>query len=238
MSQGMLVRFDEPLDPSIATNPSSYSIERWNYQRTANYGSPHFKLDGSKGQETLTVASAHLSRDGRSVFVGIAEMRPVMQMRLGWSLAMRDGTPFASSAYFSPRALPSFDPVAEGFEPFVLQLEHRPAVVRATTPPTPPSAAEGRRVAELMGCVACHSDDGSTIGKVGPTWQGLFGQRRSIVGGGEVVADEAYLRESIQDPPAKIPRGFEKGDIGMPSYEGVLTPAQIDALVLYLKSLR
>ena len=53
-----------------------------------------------------------------------------------------------------------------------------------------------------------------------------------------MVADEAYLRESIQDPPAKVVLGFEKGDIGMPSYEGVLTPAQIDALIAYLKSLQ
>jgi len=33
-------------------------------------------------------------------------------------------------------------------------------------PATPATAEAGQRVAELMGCVACHSGDGSTIGKV------------------------------------------------------------------------
>jgi hypothetical protein len=42
------------------------------------------------------------------------------------------------------------------------------------------------------------------------------------------------------DPRAGEPggRGFEKSDTGMPSYEGVISDAQIEALVLYIKSLR
>ena len=75
-------------------------------------------------------------------------------------------------------------------------------------------------------------------GKVGPSWKGLFGSKRDIARVGKVTADEAYLRESIKEPTAKILKGFENGDVGMPSYEGVLTDSQIDALVLYLKTLK
>ncbi len=56
--------------------------------------------------------------------------------------------------------------------------------------------------------------------------------------GTTAVADEAYLRESIKEPAARVVRGFDRSDIGMPSYEGVLTDPQIEALVLYLKTVR
>ena len=100
------------------------------------------------------------------------------------------------------------------------------------------SAEEGKRVAELMGCVACHSSDGTVLGKVGPTWKGLFGSQVVFGDGSKRLADEAYLRESIKAPAAKVVRGFEKSEAGMPSYEGVMSDAQIEALILYLKTLR
>jgi cytochrome c2 len=235
MQNGILLRFDSALDASQATNVASYSLERWNYRRSVNYGSPHFKLDGSKGQETLFASAAYLSRDARAVFVAVPDLRLVNQMRLGWSLPSADGRKFAMSAYFTPHMLVPFEPIAEGFGFIQPDLTVR----RAPSPPksAPPTVAEGRQVAELMGCVACHSQDGTTLGKVGPTWKGLFGSKRDIARLGKVVADEDYLRESIKEPTAKILKGFENGDVGMPSYEGVLTDSQVEALILYLKTL-
>jgi mono/diheme cytochrome c family protein len=40
------------------------------------------------------------------------------------------------------------------------------------------------------------------------------------------------------EPTAKIVRGYEKSDTGMPSYAGVLTEEQIQALIMYLKTLK
>jgi len=234
MDKGLLVRFDVPLDGASVT-PGNFSVERWNYVRTANYGSPHFKLDGSKGQDAMAASSAYLSKDGRSAFIGLPEMRTVMQMRLGWSLKTAAGATFEQSAYFTPKALTPFDSKKEGFGELVVDLTPRTAIAAANTPVT---IDEGRRVSELMGCVACHSNDGSLVGKVGPSWKGLFASQRSIVGGAKVVADEAYLRESIKEPAAKVVSGFEKNDTGMPSYEGVMTESQIEALILYIKSLK
>jgi mono/diheme cytochrome c family protein len=97
---------------------------------------------------------------------------------------------------------------------------------------------EGQRLAGLMGCTACHSVDGVTGGKVGPTWKGLFGSQREFKGGEPAIADEDYLRESMLDPTAKIVLGFEKNDTGMPSYAGVLTGEQIEAIILYIKALK
>ena len=74
-------------------------------------------------------------------------------------------------------------------------------------------------------------------GKVGPSWKGLAGQERKLSDGSLVLADEAYLRESILRPGAKIPQGFEQLDTGMPIYEGVLDDSQVKALVLFIQSL-
>lgn len=235
MDKGVLIRFDVPLEPQQATNLANYSLERWNYQRTANYGSPHFKLDGTKGTEQLAPSSVYLAKDGKSVFLGVPDMKRVMQMRVGWNIALKDGKKIASNAYFTPYEFPAFNPTVEGFDPITVDLTPRAMTIAENTPVT---VEEGARLAELLGCVACHSNDGTTVGKVGPSWKGLYGGQVDIFGKGKVTADEAYLRESIKDPTAKIVKGFEKSDAGMPSYEGVISDAQIEALILYLKTLK
>ena len=80
---------------------------------------------------------------------------------------------------------------------------------------------------------------GGAFVQVGPVWKGLYGKTRSFGPDiGDVTADEAYLRESILEPTAKIVPGFAKSDAGMPSYAGVLTDPQINALILFIKSLK
>jgi mono/diheme cytochrome c family protein len=103
---------------------------------------------------------------------------------------------------------------------------------------TPVTVEEGQRLAGLVGCTACHSVDGISGAKVGPTWKGLFGSQVEFKGGEPAVADEDYLRESILEPTAKIVLGYEKNDTGMPSYAGVLTEEQIRALIMYIKTLK
>ena len=88
-----------------------------------------------------------------------------------------------------------------------------------------------------MGCVVCHSVDGSTLGKVGPSWKGVFGSERRFADGTKAKADEAYFRESIREPALRVVAGFDKSDTGMPSYEGVINDSQIEALVLHITSL-
>jgi glucose/arabinose dehydrogenase/mono/diheme cytochrome c family protein len=235
MDKGVLLRFDVPLDAAAAANPANYSAERWNYQRTAGYGSPHFKTDGTRGQDTLTPSSAYVSRDKKTVFIGLPGMQTVMQMRVGWSLKTAAGAAFDHTAYLTPYELTRFNPVAEGFAPVTVDLTPRAAKAAATTPVT---AEEGRRLAALMGCVACHSVDGTVTGKTGPSWKGLYGAERVFTDKTKGTADAAYLRQSILEPAARVATGFNQADAGMPSYAGVLTDAQIDALVLYIQSLK
>ena len=237
MDKGLLLRFNAKLDAKLATDPASYSAERWNYQRTAKYGSPHLKLDGSTGQEWMTASSAYLSQDGMSVFIGLPDMQAgVHQMRIGWGLESADGLEAANTAYFSPWELIKFDPAKEGFGDITVDLTPRQAEMVTTVKPT---LEEGAKLYQMIGCMACHSIDGSTVGKVGPSWKGIYGTERILGKGGKsAIADEAYLRESITDPNAKVVKGFEKFDTGMPIYAGILNESQIESLVLYIKSLK
>lgn len=235
--KGVLLRFNLPLDKAAATNPDNYNIERWNYKRTFNYGSPHLKADGTPGQEWMVPSSAYLSKDGTSVFVGLPDMKTTyMQMRVGYGLKGAEGLPAQNNAYFTPYELMKFEPEKAGFDRIDVDLTPRKMVAATQAKPT---LEEGRRLYEMMGCIACHSTDGTLYGKVGPSWKGLFGTERILAkGGGRCIADDAYLKESIQNPPAKVVKGFEKLDAGMPVYAGVLNDSQIDSLILFIKSLK
>ena len=90
----------------------------------------------------------------------------------------------------------------------------------------------GEALVAANGCAACHSVNGAQ--GIGPTWRGLFGQEEVLTDGTTVIADEAYIAESIHDPQAKIVEGFETQL--MPSYG--FTDEQIADIVAYIKTLR
>ncbi len=79
------------------------------------------------------------------------------------------------------------------------------------------------------GCVACHSDNGSS--GVGPTFKGLFGRKETLADGSSVEVDDAYLRESIRNPNAKLVKGFQPVMPPLP-----LTEAEVDLIVNYIKA--
>ncbi len=235
MAQGVLLRFDVPLDQTKAVDPDSYSLATWHYTRTYQYGSPQLKADGTPGIDRLPTSSAYLSKDGKSVFIGVPGMTPVMQLGIGWSLATRAGQTFQDTAYTTPYELPRFNPSAEGFGDVRVNLSARHAAVKADAPA---SAVEGKRLYQAYGCIACHAVDNTSLTKLGPTWKGLYGSQRAFAGGVvRTVADDVYIRQSILDPAAQIVEGYERGEVSMPSYAGVLTDSQIESIVLFIKSL-
>ena len=83
---------------------------------------------------------------------------------------------------------------------------------------------------QRAGCAACHGSNGE--GGVGPRLIGLLDSEIELQDGSVIVADEAYIRESIVDPSAKIHAGFE---IAMPNNN--LTDDEVDKLVAYIKAL-
>ena len=90
-------------------------------------------------------------------------------------------------------------------------------------------AETGAKVAAQNACNACHSVDGTR--GIGPTWKDLYGSTRTFADGTTAIADEAYIRESIINPSAKIVQSFAPTMPAMP-----LSKEQIDALVAYAKA--
>lgn len=239
MDKGVLLRFDVALDAKKAVDHRSYSLASWSYKRAHTYGSAQYKADGSTGIDWLTPSSAYVSKDERSVFIGVPGMKPVMQMRIGWSLASDDDARMEDNAYTTPYELPKFDPQAEGFGNIAIDLTPRAAAAQTSGPVT---IEEGRRLSQVLGCVACHSVKDQDYFHVGPKWKNLFGSERSYVTTdkkkGTTTANESYVRESILQPTAKTVSGFERGEYAMPSYAGVVTDSQIESLILYIKTLK
>jgi cytochrome c oxidase subunit 2 len=97
--------------------------------------------------------------------------------------------------------------------------------------PAGPLSVTGEKIFAELGCSTCHRTD--TQGR-GPNLQGVFGKPVLLEDGRTVVADENYVRESILDPGAKIVNGFKPV---MPTFQGLVSEEQLNALVAYVKSL-
>ena len=93
-------------------------------------------------------------------------------------------------------------------------------------------AEQGKALARKLGCLGCHSTDGSR--KAGPTFQGLYGKEERLTDGTTVRVDEDYLKESILDHGAKVVAGYQPVRI---SYEGRIDEAELEALLAFLRSL-
>jgi len=114
------------------------------------------------------------------------------------------------------------------------QDDERPAVVGQYDPRVPVRLAQqGIDVAARMGCLRCHTLDGTP--HLGPTWLGLYGARVPLGGGSFALVDPAYITESMMDPLAKMHEGFQPI---MPSYRGLIQPAETAAIIELMKSLR
>ena len=234
-AQGILLRFDRELDEASTRSISHYTVERWNYKRTGEYGSGHFKLDGEPGQEQLDVTGIFLSEDRRALLLQIRDLKAVMQMGVTYNLLTAEGEPMRHAVYFSVTHLPQLDLEQEG-----ISVDQAMAISESMISPgveaaaKTPSLDRGMQLYQQIGCIACHSSDGSTDGRSGPTFKGLWGSERSFVDGTSSIADEAYLKESIWEPGARVVEGLE---VEMPSYLGILDQADVESIILYIQSL-
>lgn len=91
----------------------------------------------------------------------------------------------------------------------------------------------GAKLYQSKACITCHSVDGSA--GTGPTFLGLYGEQQKLEGGSSVLVDENYVRESILNPMAKVVLGYQPV---MPTFQGLLSDKEVDALIAYIKSLQ
>ena len=94
-------------------------------------------------------------------------------------------------------------------------------------------AVAGQQLFQSLGCVSCHGANGE--GGRGPALAGLFGRKVFLTNNQTLIADEAYIRESIENPQAKVVSGFNPI---MPTFQGQVTPEQLIQIISFIKSLQ
>ncbi len=92
-------------------------------------------------------------------------------------------------------------------------------------------AARGQRAFQDLACHTCHMADASGRG---PTLERLFGSEVKLADGSTVIADEAYLRESILNPQVKLVAGYQPL---MPTFQGLVNEEALMGLIEHIKSL-
>ena len=92
-------------------------------------------------------------------------------------------------------------------------------------------AQNGERLFASLSCNACHN---SRPDARGPSLASVYGSKLALSSGGSVIADDAYLRESILNPSQHITQGYAPI---MPTYQGQVSEEGVIALVEYIKNL-
>jgi cytochrome c oxidase subunit II len=93
-------------------------------------------------------------------------------------------------------------------------------------------ASAGEKLFADLACNTCHRPDSQGRG---PVLDGLFGKTVTMQNGENVLFDEAYIRESILNPTAKVTAGFQPI---MPTFQGLVSEEQLLQLIEYVKSLK
>src|SRR5467141_2955016 len=90
----------------------------------------------------------------------------------------------------------------------------------------------GEKLFAEKACTTCHLSNGT--GRA-PSLNGVYGAQVLLADCSTVTADDAYIRESILQPQAKIVAAYQPL---MPSFQGQLTEEQLIDLTEYIKSLQ
>jgi cytochrome c2 len=227
----VLISFASPLDPASVGQESIFA-STWNYRRSTDYGSGRFNSTGAPGSDPAPIGQVLLSSDRKTVFIHLPGLAPVMQLEINHFFRFQDGEKAEGKVYFTIPQPRRTDLASAGFAG--VDLSKSVAITRVSKA-EPPTIKRGQELSLSMGCIACHSTDGSLAGKTGPTWKGLFGKDRTFTDGSIESANEFYIRTAILEPEKKIVAGYLPG---MASYKGILTEDQIDSIIMYIRTLR
>jgi cytochrome c oxidase subunit 2 len=100
-------------------------------------------------------------------------------------------------------------------------------------------AFKGWQQFQRLQCQGCHvpnAGGGTNEHPRAPTLEGLYGKTVPLEGGASVIADEAYIRESIVKPWEKVVEGWKTR---MPNnYESQVTEEELTQLVAYIRFLK
>jgi glucose/arabinose dehydrogenase len=84
---GMTLRFSGSLDARTASDPKNYAVKTWSLKRSAKYGSEHYDERSAK------LTTAKLLDDGKTVVLGIADIKPTWCMEIVYTVKGSGGEP-------------------------------------------------------------------------------------------------------------------------------------------------
>jgi cytochrome c oxidase subunit II len=92
-------------------------------------------------------------------------------------------------------------------------------------------ASAGGKLFTSLACNTCHMEENRGRG---PTLVGVYGSQVKLDNGTAIVADDAYIRESILTPTMKVVAGYQPV---MPTFQGQVGEEQILQLIAYIRSI-
>jgi len=101
----------------------------------------------------------------------------------------------------------------------------------AAAPRAPAATDPGYRLLEAKECLSCHSIKADA--DLAPSFKGIYGKTQTLQDGSVITIDDAYLRESIVHPSAKLVHGYD--DV-MPVPNA--TDEEVEQMIRYLKTLK
>lgn len=213
------------LDGSIIVGPSFLGL----------YGRKVKVLTDGKSREVIA-DDAYIRNSVRTPAKDVAEGFPEGIMP-NLSDQINEEQMEAIIAFIKKQRAPEGSAAAEPAPTSEAKTQAQSAAKPAPETETKAGPPDGAALFNSKGCTACHSLDGSK--RIGPSLKGIYQSTQKVVTDGkarEVVADETYLRRSIETPNADVVEGFQPGL--MPQFGKMLKPDEVEALVTYLKGVK
>jgi glucose/arabinose dehydrogenase len=105
---GVSITFTAELDPTAAADRENWSVERWNYKWTGQYGSKDFSVaDPTKAIKDLVfIDTIKLSADRRTVTLDLPDMGPANQVKITYRIKSADGKDISNQIYQTINKIP------------------------------------------------------------------------------------------------------------------------------------
>jgi mono/diheme cytochrome c family protein len=171
---GVRLTFSQPLDPAVANELERYSAERWEYIYSQAYGSPEMSIrnPGREGRDPVAVTGASVSPDGKTLFLEIPDIMPVMQQKVGYNVRFADGHEEENAVYHTIHVLrEGEEPVRRVRTEAVMPEEVDEWLAADEEGDLPVWFEEGRSAFETN-CYTCHQPGGVAPAMRDSDWAG------------------------------------------------------------------
>jgi cytochrome c2 len=206
----VIIKWNRPLEENEAVTPMVPALRLYDVKRSKKYGSGHYLASGKAGEHRLQPTSVVLSSDRQTQTFTFPALfsADIFDLKLQVS---HGAISAPMHIYTRPHDLPK-----ASSRDLALLTKAEPAALK------PGNAAKGETVFKTYACNGCHSLAKEKL--TGPPLKGLSDRLTPVL-----------IRESIVQPAKVITKGYPAA---MPSFDGVMTPQELEDLLAYLGTLK